>query len=327
MLTLGFIQEVQDCLDDPKVARYPLATIVRHGDRQLRGMFRSMSVANKDYSNFTYCAKGADARVIFKGGYEWRLPSWIEAIAQVNYREGTATVQTSFSPYRWTADTVGIGNLIPRDARDPYPRWSWEGNNTLKVWNCQTPPELVIRCIKRPSKMFYGRIATLHASQGSLYLPAPINGEVEIEEGSYVNADFQVTTTASTNALQYGDIRRCIYSNAAAVLVSSRVHELVFDSNWTATLAVNDEIQTVLPLPDEQTRYLVLRTAFACMQKQGATLGMSAIAGEMAEEGQRFKNTIQPRDAAGPRRWITRGYRNGRPYDAEHFYRGYGYPW
>lgn len=330
MLTLGFIAEVQDCLDDPKVARYPLATIVRHGDRQLRGMFRAMAVANKDYSNFTYCAKSTDARVVFKGSYEWRLPGWIEAISAVHYREGSAVVQTTFSPYNWTADSISIGNQIPRDGRDPYPRWTWEGNNTLKVWNVQTPPELVIRCVKRPSKMFYGSITTVPGvgvGKNVLYLPAPINGEVEIEEGSYINADFQVTRTASTNALQYGDIRRCIYSNASTLVSGSRLHELDFDASWTSPLALADEVQTVLPIPDEQTRYLVLRTALACMQKQGAQLGIAAISGELGEEGVRFKNTIQPRDASGPRQWITKGYRVGRPYDAEHIWRGSGYGW
>lgn len=326
MLTRGFIAEVQDVLDDPDNKRYPLAEIVRNGDRQLRGMFRQMAVANKDYSNFTYCAKSTDARIIFKNGYEWRLPTWIEAVSEVRSRVGNAAVQTSFSPYLWTADSVSIGNLIPRDARDPYPRWSWEGNNTLKLWNAGTAPELVIRCVKRPSRMFYGKIATLPSAQNKLYLPAPIYGEVEIEEGSYVNADFSVTATATTNATQYGDIRRCVYSNAATIVSLTRQHELTFDANFTSTLAVNDSIETMLPIPDEQTRYLVLRTALACLQKKGATLGIAAIASELAEEVQAFKASVSPRDRAGPMRWKTRRNYGPQYIDRERL-GGYYPPW
>lgn len=303
MLTLGFITEVQDLLDDPGANRYPIAEIVRHGDRQLRGMFRKMAVANKDYSNFTYCAKSTDAASPFKGSYEFRLPTWIECITSVNYRTETAAVQTSFSPYRWTQNIVSIGKQIKREERDPNPRWTWEGNHTLKLWNIGLAPELVIQCVKLPPRMFYGKVQTVDANANGMYLPTPVYGEVEIEEGAYVNSDWQVTATASTNATNFGDVRRCIYSNASTIVVTARQHELLFDANWTVPLAQNDAVQTILPIPDEQTRYLVLRTALACFQKRNAQIGIAAISGELAEEAQRFNDTVQPRDRSGPRRW------------------------
>lgn len=320
MLTLGFIAEVQDVLDDAGAKRYPVETIVRNGDRQMRSMFRQMAVANKDYSNFTYCAKSTEAISPFKGTFEFRLPTWIECVSRVNYRLETAAVQTSFSPYRWTQNIVSIGKEIPREGRDPNPRWSWEGNHTLKLWNLGLVPELVIQCVKLPPKMFYGKIQTV-AAQGSMYLPSPIYGEVEIEEGAYINSDWQVTTTAATNATHFGDVRRCIYSNAATIVVTTRQHELIFDSNWTVALAQNDALQTVLPIPDEQTRYLVLRTALACMQKKNAQVGIAAISGELSEESARFKNTIQPRDRSGPRRWKLPGFLSRNyPRDPERYF-------
>jgi hypothetical protein len=101
-------------------------------------------------------------------------------------------------------------------------------------------------------------------------------------------------------------VRRCIYSNAATIVSTTRQHELIFDQDFPVILAQNDEIQTIVPIPDEHTRYLVLRVANACMQKRNAQIGQAAIAAEMAFEGSRFQNTIQPRDKSGPMRWKTK---------------------
>ena len=316
-----FIQEVQDVLDDPSAAKFPIATIVRHGDRQLRGMYRTMIEANKEYSNFTMCVDGATATKLLSNVYEYRLPTWVMACTQVCKRSQDPAQTPSFSPYKWSPlGAVTRGIEIPKwVAHDRVPHWSWEGNNTLRLHNFTSPEDLILNVVVRPPKMFKGKIATVPASASVLYLPGAIYGEVETEEGSYINSDWQVTTTANVNASHYGDVRRCVYSNAATILSpsGSRVHELTFDAPFTNTLAQDDIVETMVMLPDQHCRYLVLRTAQACFQKKNNIPGMRAIQSELAEEGTKFMTYAGgPRDARGPTMY-KRTQRHRGPYDPD----------
>jgi len=316
-----FIAEVQDVLDDPSAAKYPIATIVRHGDRQLRGMYRTMVEANKEYSNFTMCVDGASATKLMSDVYEYRLPTWVMACVKVYRRSNDPSSTPTFSPYKWsTLGNVTQGQEIPKwVANERVPHWSWEGNNTLRLWHFTSPEDLMLRVVVRPPKMFKGKIVTVSASANLLYLPGPIFGEIEPEEGSYINSDWQVTTTANVNAAHYGEVRRCIYSNGATILSPSgaRVHELTFDAGFTNALAQDDIVETMVMLPDQHCRYLVLRTAQGCFQKKNNIPGMRAIQPELAEEGVKFTTYAGgPRDARGPTMY-KRGMRHRGPLDPD----------
>lgn len=314
-----FIAEVQDVLDDPSAAKYPIASIVRHGDRQLRGLYRTMVEANKEYSNFTMCVDGASATQLMTNVWEYRLPTWVMACCRVYRRDSDPASTPTFSPYKWSPlGSVRQGMEIPKwVANDRLSHWSWEGNNTLRLWNQSTAQDLILRVAVRPPKMFKGRIATVSATTTILYLPAPIYGEVEPEEGAYINSDWQVTSTSNINATHFGDVRRCIYSTATALVSGARQHELTFDSAFTNALAADDTVETMVMLPDQHCRYLVLRTAQACLQKKNNIPGMRAIQPELAEEGSKFMTYAGgPRDARGPSVY-KRTLHNRGPFDPD----------
>lgn len=323
----GFVSECSDLLDDPKNTLYPIATLIRAGDRQLRGLFRTLTETNSEYSNFSMCIQKEAATKVFDATWEYRLPTWIVNVVGVYYRLNEATSESTFSPYKWTTlGTAAKGNKIPKHAAVGLPHWSWQGNHTLRLEKFTTAQELVIEVAARPPKMVKGKIATANTSQSAFYMPpTPSFGELEIEEGAYINAEFQVTSTSNVNATQYGDIRRCIYSNASTIVSSTRYHELTMDAAWTATLAVDDVIESVLAIPDEHTRLLVLRVGMACAQKRNNTALMKAIMTEMPSEEQKFKDyATPPRDKGGPT-FIKRNLNERPTYDKERPFSAYGY--
>lgn len=328
-----FLAQMQEVLDDPSAAKYPLATIVRNADQQLRGMFRVLLQTNHDYSNFTLCLQAEDAKQPIKGIFEYRLPSWVASIPKLYIRTESATSETSFSPYRWTEGQVSEGQEILKYGAVgsvKIPHWSWEGNGTIRIRNYSTAQELIARCAVRPPRLVKVQVATVSSdgdAQRSLYLPpTPVLGTYELEEGAYINSYWQVTTTSNVNATHYGDVRRCIYSSAVDTAeASTRQTRLWMDANWTNTLAANDVVETLIPLPDEHCRYLVLRTAQACFQKKNNLAGLKAIAGEMMGEQQAFADYAAPPKESAPRRRKTqspfvRGMNVDRPYL-------YGYGW
>lgn len=299
-----FLTEVGDQLDDPSGRMYLPAEIVRHGDRQLRGLYRRLTETNKQYSNYMLGIQKEVALEPVDGVFDYRLPSWIMAVVRVWIRGGSTASQSTFNLYAWTPGQAQLGQEIKKTAQDPAPRWKWQGSNTLRLLGFGDAQELVLEVVVRPPRMFKGLIDTDPASQSTFYLPAPTYGVVEIEEGAYINSDWQVTGTGDANAIQFGDIRRCVYSNAATIVSTVRYHELMMDSNWAATLEQGDTIETVLPLPDEHTRLLVLLTARACLQKKGNMKGLEATQGEtLREEGHFVQFATPPRDASGPTEW------------------------
>jgi len=316
-----FIAEVQDVLDDSSAAKYPIASIVRHGDRQLRGLYRTMLDANKEYSNFTMCVDGASAIQLMSNVWEYRLPTWVMACCRVYRRDSDPASTPTFSPYKWSPlGSVRQGMEIPKwVANDRLLHWSWEGNNTLRVWNQSTAQDLILRVAVRPAKMFKGRIASPAAAfeTNIINLPSPIYGETELEEGAYINSDWQVSATGQDIGLHLGEIRRCIYSDASVVYGPTRITQITVDSGFSTWLQTYDTVETLVMLPDEHCRYLVLRAAQACFQKKNNIPGMRAIQPELAEEGSKFMTYAGgPRDARGPSVY-KRTLHNRGPFDPD----------
>lgn len=298
-----FVTAVQDVLDDAG-SKYPVASIVRHGDQQMRGLFRTLVTANKQYSNFTMHLQQSEGRQILQNVWEYRLPTWVTAVVAVHRRPIIVDAgEITFSPYRWTVTTPPmLQNEIPKSTHDIRPRWTWEGMHTLRIWNESTAPELTLQVAKLPARMFKARLTTASADTTSVYLPTQLEyGEFETEEGAYINSEVMVSSTADGASTNYGLVRRCVYSDPTNIVSLSRLHTLYFDAALDSTFAAEDRIETLIPLPDEHVRYLVLKTAQACFQKKASMEGLKAIAGELQEEGAKFLTyATPPRDTRGP---------------------------
>jgi hypothetical protein len=302
--TTQFLLEVSDLLDNANGRIYPEVEIVRHGDRQLRGMYRTLVESNKQYSNYMMGVQAEAALEPADNVFDYRLPLWVMAVTRVWIRGGSPTSESTFNMYAWTSGAATLGLQVPKSAQDGQPRWAWQGSNTLRLLGFGEAQELVLEVVVRPAPMFKGLVATENPSTSAFYLPTPTYGTVDLEEGAYVNSDWQVTGTAALNATQFGLVRRCVYSNAATIVTSVRYHELTLDAAFPVVLAQGDTIETVLALPDEHTRLLVLLTARACFQKKGNMKGLEATQGEMLIEQQRFVQfATPPRDSAGPTEW------------------------
>lgn len=315
-----FLAEIGDVLDDPDGKKYPFDTRIRHGDRQIRGLYRTMVQSNKQWSNFTMVLQAEDALEPLENVFDYALPSWVIAVAEVWIRTGTAAVETSYSPYRWSSGSAQRGTQIPKSVANPrQPHWSWEGQRTLRLWGYTQAQELVLQVVARPARMFKGVIATAHVDTDKFYLPTPSYGVVELDEGAYINSEWQITDTFTSTSRLLGEIRRCIYSSASTIDSGVRYHTIYLDKTLGAIIAAKDTVETLLPLPDEHARVLILKTAQACMQAKGNIRGLEAIAGEMREESQKFLTyAVTPRDSRGPTEWQrpnkVHGYRltNGR---------------
>lgn len=305
MNTSQYLTEVADVLDDPDSEMYPAEEVIRHGDRQLRGLYRTLVESNKQYSNFTMAVRASVALEPLDNIFDYRLPSWVMAVTRIWIRNGTATSEPNLSLYQWTAGEVQLGSEILKTGREYDPRWGWQGSGTIRLYNFSAAQELVLEVVVRPAKMCKAKISTAPPDASSLYLPAvPNYGALELEEGAYINSDWEVTDTANANAVYFGESRRCIYSNAATIDALVRYNKLSFDSPFSGTIAQGDTVETVLALPDEHTRILVLLAARACLQKKGNLKGIEAIQGELLQEQTRFSMYASPpRDARGPSEW------------------------
>lgn len=301
-----YLAELGDVLDDPASVEFPAEALMRHGDRQLRGLYRTLVQSNKQHSNCSICVQKEVANEPIDGVFDYRLPSWVLAVTRVWERNGSPLSQSTLSPYLWTVGGAQIGREIPKgvfgDKNGDLLRWSWDGSNTLRLSKTDQALELILNVTVRPPRMAKVKLATAPSGQAALYLPpTPTFGQYDLEEGSYINSTWQVTETKTTNAATYGESRRCIYSNAATIVASVRRHELKFDANWTSTLETDDIVETLVPLPDEHCRLLVLLAARACFQQKGNMKGLAAIQQELSEEGQKFMTyATPPRDTRGP---------------------------
>ena len=269
----------------------------------------------------------SNAKTIAKNIYEWRLPTWIEAVTKVYERKTGSTSESTFSPYLWSPTTgVDLGREIPKSDNGRRDGWTWEGNHTLRLWNWTTVPELTICVAALPAPMFKARIATAYADATGAYLPPALDvGTFYFEEGRYINADVQCSSTDSIVSTNLGEIRRVIYSRSNAVSGGSRYLELRFDSVWNATLAANDYIETMLPVPDIHANYLTLKVVAACATKKWNVDLLRSLQAEMNEEAMAFQEYAEgPRDKAGPYFKKTTTRSGGQGYDAN---RRWTWPW
>lgn len=322
MNTTLFLAECGDILDnDAQKLRFPDAMLIRTANRQLRGLFRTLVQSNKEYSNFLMGAFKENAVEVVDNVFEYRLPTWVTHVVRVWRRQSDPTAAITFSPYLWTGGAnVQPGQEIQKFVGNSFEEfWSWQGNNTLRL-NKQTQAlDLLIEVAVRPAPMFKGVISTAHASASKLYLPAALTyGEPDLEEGSFINSAVECTGTVAATSTNFGLVRRCIYSNASTIFGGARLHELSFDGAFASALVLGDTVESIVPLPDEHCRLLVLKTAQAAFARKPNVDAMRIIAGEMADEmGKFMAYATTPRDKQGPS-FIRQSSRSRPPYNADY---------
>lgn len=331
MNTTLFLSELRDLLDDANGVKYPDDMLIRAANRQMRGLFRTMTEANKEYSNYTvgWPASG-NATQVASTMWEFRMPSWITHVVDVYVASGFTVPENFFESYKWTnGQNVVMGQVIPKHTTNSqFPHWTWEGNNnTIRLWNYTTCPDIVVRVTVRPAALFKGTIATAAASPSEVYLPPNLTyGTIEPETGSLLNGVIEVTRTQNVNSTNYGAVRRIVYSSSNTVVSGSRTNILTLDKRYDTVLAVGDVVESIIPIPDEHTRLLVLKTAQAAFQRKANMEGLRAISAEMSEEFTKFVNyATPPRDSNGPT-FIKRNLRNRAPWNNEYPY-FWGWSW
>lgn len=318
MIVSEFLDRLQDVVDDDDGhTNYPDEQRIRELDQQVRSMWRQLVDGNKEHGNFTFALQKESARKLMRNVFEWRLPSWAYSVVRVYRRSDTAggASEPNLSLYLWTApsDDVALQNEIPKGRQQRGPYWEWQGSSTLRLYGYTVAPELVVWCAKLPPRILVATLAQSHSpsSAVALYLPGTLQyGNVDLEEGAYINADLQVVNTNGATDLHVGSIRRCIYSNPAVIVSGARLHELTFDAAYPANLVLGDKLESVLPIMDAHCRYLVLRVAMALFQKKANKEGLAAIASDLGTEARMFSDFALSRDSNGPY-WFKR--RTGAP--------------
>lgn len=329
MNTTEFLSETNDLLDNDRSLKFSDAMLIRTANRQMRGLFRTLVQANKEYSNFSLALYATGAVQLMQDIWEYRLPTWVTHVAKV-YRIDSmpTTTPTTFSPYQWQGGTTSQrGSVIEKwvaNSRERY--WSWEGTQTLRLNRSTTSENLLLEVAVRPPVMFKATLSQAGADASHFYLPAALTyGDPELEEGAFVNAEIICTGTGNTNGLNYGNQRRVIYSNAATIVLGSRLHELTFEAPWAETPAENDIFESIVPIPDEHTRLLVLKTAQAAFGRKPNIDAARIISSEMADEmGKFMAYATAPRDKQGPS-YIRHSLRTRPAYDPDRPFWGWDY--
>lgn len=297
-------------VNDSEATKYPLAVRVQALDEQNRKLFRDQTEGNPELHNFTFAVSASDARALFQGVYEYRLPTWVKAVITVWQRQASlASAADEFSPYNWATSDMALDAEIPK--AEPGHRglyWSWEGHHTMRLVQATQAEHLAVRCAKYPPRLFRAKISTVHTDTTKLILPATLEvGGLDLERGSYANAEIQVVSTVDPSSSSLGQIRRVVDSDAAAVFSGSRAHVLKLDAELT--LAAGDVVETMLPIDEGHTRYLVLRVLEQLFTRQANLAGMRAIAHELQEERVNFLRFASPSRDGGPRFYSSRSSR------------------
>lgn len=325
MIITDFLATLRDGLDDSKTPpKFSDAELVRHTDQQSLGMVRQLSLSSREWHNFSLCLQKESAKQLFRGTFQWRVPTWIERVVAVYERRNNATAETTASPYLWTApELTELGDEIKKaDSRNTR-GWSWEGQHTFRMWGETSAREIVLQVVKIPPPMFKAKVATAHASTtfDGIYLPAiPTLGTYALEEGAYINAEVQCTASDDVDTANVGEVRRVIYSRANAIVASTRQKELRLETGLPEAIQAEcDWFETLIAIPEIHARYLALRVINACAIKKNNVDLQRSLAPELAQEARDFvAYATSPRDTNGPY-FKTSGSNARRRYDANQF--------
>lgn len=328
------IFQVRSTVSDPTVDRYGKtvapgsltysdATITSLLDQRLRSLSRTQVTRDAGYHNFSLALNSTSARQLFQNTWQWALPSWVAKVASV-YSISTSgpldpATQPTFSPYLWSR-LANPSLRVPKLTRNAqYPGWTWEGNRTFRMWNSGSAPSLLLQVAKTPARLFRATVDRDPTAPNTVFLPSVLElGEMDLEEGGYINSEIQVTSGLTLENV--GLIQRCVYSTTTN-LGGEALPLLYSEANFAQQLDVGDKIESRIPLGDEHTRLLVLQTAQACFELTSNIPAQQAIADELRKELEEFKLHVTPRDTQGPE-FVQTGEESYSAYDPD---RAWGY--
>ena len=306
-----FLVRIRDELDDNAKLKYSDGELVRHIDEQARTLCRLQMRTNKEWANFALSLQSEDARKLFQNTYEWKLPTWVEAVIRVYIRVNSSGAgETTFSNYKWTNNDQTLGTMIPKTDLMRRSGWSWEGNHTLRIWNFSVVPELTLEVVADPAPMFKAAILTIPVAPVATSfflppLPVPVANDLGergyVEEGRYINGEVQVTATTGAADTKLGETRRIIYSKSSTIDVATRRHQLDLEAPFSSNVAVGDTIESLIPVSEMHSRVLMLKVLNAAAVKKFNIDLQKSIGAEMGEEMAAFVEwASKPRDSNGP---------------------------
>lgn len=309
MLVSDFIFDVRLVLNDPTDPthnpdqKWSDETILQHGTRQAQSLSRIQIERGKGFHNFTMVLAEALGVQVYRDCWQWRLPAWVSSVANVYLLQpGSSAAETTFSPYTWTGAEPVTPLQRLRKSHEGTPQgqgYTWDGMRTIRAWGFSVVPKLALDVAKCPPPLVKFTLDGVNASASKLYLPATLSaGRELIEEGIFINAELQVTS--APNIANFGALRRCVYSSSSVDLAGTRKRELTFDAAWPSGLLAGTTLESHLPVGDEHSRVLVLLTANACLQREGAIPIMKAIAPELSSQLQAFSQYAARKDHDGP---------------------------
>jgi len=313
-------------LDDNRSLKYTDLDLLLSADDALKYLTRKMSQTAKDWHNFSLGLKRADARTLFQGTYEWTLPTWVKRVSRVYSRNMTATTETTFSPYRWTGgENAQLGEELGKSDSGRRSSWTWEGTNTLRLWNSPEAIDLSLEVVKTPAPLFKVRVVDAFPDASAFYFPSTaavgagngiVLGELNTEEGVYINANVMVSATLGATDTNFGQVRRVVYSNANTI-AATRKAPCYVDANFLSALVPGDTVESVLPIPDDFSNLLVA----LCLRELAVTKGnldlQKSLAPVIASElGDFLESAGLPKDSAGPYFKTSRVTRSGQ-YDQD----------
>lgn len=313
-----FVARLRSYLDDARVLKFSDAELVSMADEQLKYLTRKLSQTSKDWHNFSLGLKKEDARTIFNQTYEWTLPTWVKRVSRVYDRHSTATSEPTLSPYRWSGNSNAMfTDELGKSDSGRRSGWTWEGTRTLRLWNFPQPLDLSLEIVKMPPPLFKATIVDTFPDMSGLYLPSvPTLGELYPEEGVYINSEIQVTSTATSVATSLGEVRRVVYSNSNTI-AAGRKNAIYVDEVWPNILEANDVVESLLPIPEDNTYLLALLVLRGLSIKKGNLDLQKSVGNAIAPELSDFLETAGlPKDSAGPYFKTSKTVRTGR-YDQD----------
>jgi hypothetical protein len=303
-------------LDDPIDAtnnpqnKFTNAALVSFLQRHVQALCRTQFQRDQGFHNFPLVLKAAESKTVIRGVFQWALPPWVVGISRVRLKLGAddAVIEPTFSPFRWSSPLTPSDQL-PKKTKNVDAGWKWDGNRTFQLWGYDYAQSIFLEVTKLPSRMFTATIDQIGAGVNRIYLPTALTlGTEDQVEGAYINAEVQITSSATISKV--GQVRRCIYSNAnvdsgAAV----RKTEMYLESDLPVAVAVGDTIETMIPYGEEHTRLLLLKTAWSCFEQLANIPAQKAIASDLGDEMAKFLDYVTPRDTAQVEAWHRPSFR------------------
>lgn len=262
----------------------------------LCSMFRDRADAQEGYHNCRTQLAASLATRRNANVWEYRLPSWVHSVYKV--RETKASTESDAQAAQSVRED--LSDLITGDA------WRWSGSSSI-YWYSSAAKDLTLDVAKRPARPLKGT-CDLAGTTTTINLvddASVTDVEHEFEVDAYKGE--QVVITARPSGV--GSL--AIIGQARVVESSARVDtggavyrtRLTFQTTdpFGAAIAIGHTYESVIPVEDPYTQFLVLRIIEECGNKTDNVAGLEAIKNQLRYEWAKWETHLRTRDRSGPR--------------------------